>query len=120
MNTQKYKERLLELAKNLSARTDRSLAAGRGELMDSAHDSGDASVADEEASQQFREAGQDASVLQQVRDALIRIDYGTFGVCVVDGEPIEEKRLDAVPWASHCLRHAEQLEATSSRRMPTL
>ena len=120
MDTQKYKDRLRELEKSLSARTGRSLAAGRGELMDSAHDSGDASVADEEASQQFREAGQDAGVLQQVRDALLRIDFGTFGTCAVDGEPIEEKRLDAVPWASHCLKHAEQLEAPSSRRMPTL
>jgi DnaK suppressor protein len=114
MNTQKYKQSLLELEKNLSARTGRSVAAGRGEFIDSAHDSGDASVADEGASEHFREAGQDASVLLQVRDALIRLDNGTFGKCVVDGEPIGEKRLDAVPWASHCLKHAEQLEATSS------
>jgi RNA polymerase-binding transcription factor DksA len=39
-------------------------------------------------------------VLKQVRDALVRVrvDNGTFGPCLVDGRPIEEKRLDDVPW----------------------
>ena len=57
--------------------------------------------------------------LEHIRDALQRIEDGTFGRCVVDGEPIEKKRLEAVPWTPYCLKHQEQLEAPS-RPGPTL
>ena len=89
MNIQHYKQRLLDLEKNLAARIGQETDNGRGEFLDSAHDVGDASVADEVASEEFTEAGHNADVLQQVRDALRRVEDGTFGRCVVDGGPIE-------------------------------
>jgi DnaK suppressor protein len=55
-----------------------------------------------------------------VRDALKRIDGGTFGLCVVDREPIEPKRLDAVPWTPYCAKHAQSLETASQLKTPTL
>jgi DnaK suppressor protein len=55
-----------------------------------------------------------------VRDALKRIEEGTFGKCVVDGGAIEEKRLNAVPWTPYCLKHEQLLEKEHPRRMPTL
>ncbi len=120
MDVQIYKNRLLELERTLSDRTERELGEGRGELIDSAHDAGDASVADEAASEVFTEADVDATVLKQVRAALARIDAGTFGLCEVDGGPIEEKRLEAVPWTPYCVKHQQQLEASSGSRTPTL
>jgi DnaK suppressor protein len=120
MNVQHYKNRLLELERTLSDRTEREVAEGRGELIDSAHDTADASVADEATSEAFTEADVDATVLKQVRDALARIDAGTFGLCEVDGGPIEEKRLEAVPWTPYCLKHGQQLEASSGARTPSL
>lgn len=120
MDVQHFKKRLLELEKTLSDRTEREVAEGRGRLIDSAHDVGDASVADEAASEVFTKADVDAMVLKQVRDALARIDAGTFGLCEVDGGPIEEKRLEAVPWTPYCLKHEQQLEASSGSRTPTL
>jgi len=120
MNVQHYKQRLLDLEKTLSARTGRAVAEGRGEFIDSAHDVADASVADEVASEQFTEAEQDSAVLQQVRDALTRVDAGTFGTCVVDGGPIEEQRLDAVPWTSYCLKHEQLRDAATPSSTPTL
>jgi DnaK suppressor protein len=97
MNLQYYKHRLLDLEKTLSARTGRTVADGRREFIDSAHDGGDASVADEMANEAFREAELDSTVLKQVREALARVNDGTFGKCIVDAAPIEEKRLDACP-----------------------
>ena len=120
MNSQHYKQRLLDLETTLSARIGREADQGREEFIDSAHDAGDASVADEVSSEQFTEAEHDANVLQQVRDALRRIADGTFGTCIVDGGPIEEQRLEAVPWTPYCLKHATRLEAATSVRMPTL
>ena len=37
------------------------------------------------------------------KDAARRLDRGTFGICEGCGEPISEKRLDAVPWAKFCI-----------------
>jgi DnaK suppressor protein len=120
MNIQHYKQRLLDLEKTLSARTGREAAQGRGEFIDSPHDVGDSSVADEVASEEFSEAERDSTVLQQVREALARVDDGTFGRCMVDGGPIEEQRLDAVPWTPYCLKHEQLLEAGASLKTPTL
>lgn len=111
MNVEHYRQRLLELEKTMSTRTGRAVAAGRGEFIDSAHDVADAGAADEVAAEQLTEAEQDSAILQQVRDALDRVAAGTFGKCIVDGGPIEEQRLDAVPWTPYCLKHVQ--EATS-------
>ncbi len=118
MNTQDYKQRLHDLETTLSARIGQHTGEGREQFIDSAHDTGDASVADERASEAFTEAEHSADVLQQVRDALGRLADGTFGRCIVDGEPIEEQRLQAVPWTPYCLKHATALEAGS--RTPSL
>ena len=120
MNIEHYKQRLLDLEKTLSARIGQKAEQGRGEFIDSAHDLGDASVADEVASEEFTEAERNSDVLQQVRDALARVAGGTFGTCIVDGGPIEEQRLEAVPWTPYCLKHAQRLEAASSSKTPTL
>ncbi len=40
---------------------------------------------------------------QQVHAALTRIDAGTFGKCSTCGEPIGEKRLQALPYATQCM-----------------
>jgi DnaK suppressor protein len=55
-----------------------------------------------------------------VREALRRIEDGTYGTCIVDGRPIEEKRLHAVPWTPYCLEHQAGLEALAPAKMPTL
>ena len=120
MNIQHYKQRLLDLEKDLSARIGRETDQGREEFIDSAHDVGDASVADEVASKDFIEAEHNSAVLQQVRDALSRVADGTFGTCTVDGGPIEESRLEAVPWTPYCLKHAQRLEVAASPRTPTM
>jgi len=40
-----------------------------------------------------------------VKNALQRIEDGTYGICKVSGEPIEEARLDANPAATTCMAH---------------
>jgi DnaK suppressor protein len=120
MDIQHYKQRLLDLEKDLSTRIGREGDQGRGEFIEGARDVGDASVADEMASEEFSEAEHNSAVLQQVRDALGRVADGTFGQCIVDGGPIEERRLEAVPWTPYCLKHAQRLESAASSRTPTL
>lgn len=45
--------------------------------------------------------------LGNINRALERIEDGTYGVCKVGGEPIEEKRLEANPAAETCMAHLE-------------
>jgi len=45
--------------------------------------------------------------LGNINRALERIDAGTYGVCKVNGEQIEEKRLEANPAAETCMAHLE-------------
>jgi DnaK suppressor protein len=41
--------------------------------------------------------------LAQVDAALARLDDGTFGVCLRCGREIAPARLEALPWAAHCI-----------------
>ncbi len=110
-----YRQRLEEIEARLTNRIERETGRVREQGIDTAADAGDQSVADESESEDFTEAELDATLLQQVRDALGRIDDGTFGRCLIDGGPIGKKR----PWTPYCLKHQRLIEATS-RPKPTL
>ncbi len=43
--------------------------------------------------------------LTDVKDALTKIENGTYGVCEISGEPIEQDRLEANPSARTCKAH---------------
>lgn len=71
----------------------------------------------EEVAVDFLETQQEQSMLvtiqallTEVQQALKRIDNGTYGICVVCGQAIPEKRLQAIPWAARCVKDEEQLE----------
>lgn len=120
MNPNQYQRRLLAQEQEVSARVERAMATVREPRDGSAHDVADESSTVELKEEQFAEAEADRMVLNQVRDALKRIDNGTFGTCMDDGEPIEEERLEAMPWTPYCLRHQQLREGTGPPRTPTL
>src|SRR5206468_4490848 len=41
--------------------------------------------------------------LEAVNGALGRLDDGTYGTCVRCGQAIPAERLEALPWAAHCI-----------------
>lgn len=53
--------------------------------------------------------------LQEIEQALVRIENGTFGLCRITNEPIEEKRLNALPWTDLSIEGAEILETQKKR-----
>lgn len=58
-----------------------------------------------------RDKAQDAEVvaeLDEINKALDRIEDGTYGICIVTGEPIPVARLRALPWASMTVEAAER------------
>jgi RNA polymerase-binding transcription factor DksA len=48
--------------------------------------------------------------LELVVEALSRVEKGTFGQCVECGELISKPRLQAIPYARHCIGCARKLE----------
>ncbi len=46
-------------------------------------------------------------VVQQIDHALLRIKDGSYGICEKCGEPISEKRLEAIPYTSLCIKCAD-------------
>ena len=53
----------------------------------------------------------DYARLRSIEEAIKAIDRGQYGECHRCGEDINEKRLEAVPWATMCIRCKEQTEA---------
>jgi DnaK suppressor protein len=58
--------------------------------------------------------------LRFIQEAIKNIDRGQYGECTSCGKDINEKRLEAVPWATTCLHCQEktEMEQTSSRMVP--
>lgn len=44
--------------------------------------------------------------VEKIRQAIVRIDAGTYGICQSCGEPIKKERLAAVPYATLCINCA--------------
>ena len=55
------------------------------------------------------------SLVQEIDEALQRIENRTYGVCLATHRPIDVARLRAKPWAKYCIEYARLREL---RRVP--
>jgi len=72
-------------------------------------------IADKAVSSYTREflyslSDNDRNTLLQIDQALGRVDDGIYGNCMNCGTLMSEKRLNAVPWAPHCVDCQELAE----------
>ncbi|MBN2192966.1 MAG: TraR/DksA C4-type zinc finger protein [Polyangiaceae bacterium] len=58
----------------------------------------------------FRLRGRERMLLDKIQKALVRLDDGSFGVCEECGEKISQKRLEARPETTLCIRCKEEQE----------
>jgi RNA polymerase-binding transcription factor len=119
MDLDAYRARLQQLESDLTRRLTRDMDSGRAVPNDQA-ESGDLATAEELKDEYFAGAESDALVLSEVRAALQRINDGTYGRCVIDGGPIEEKRLQSIPWTPYCLKHQQELEEQARTQTPSM
>ncbi|MBI2604798.1 MAG: TraR/DksA family transcriptional regulator [Deltaproteobacteria bacterium] len=102
----KYKKLLLE-------EKQRILNSSRKDLDDIKVDADDlldeTDLAATEMSQNlaFTLRDRERELLAQIDEALLRIEENHYGVCEETGEPIEEERLNTVPWTRLSLEGAE-------------
>ena len=102
----------LEVLGSLDARAREELTGGDGELSNYPLHMADDGTDTMEQEKSFLLASQEGRRLYQIDEALRRL-YGKpeeFGTCSVCGADIGMERLDLIPWATTCARHAEQDE----------
>jgi DnaK suppressor protein len=58
----------------------------------------------------FTQGTEGHSQLSLVRLALERLHDGSFGECLQCGQPIGDKRLEALPWTPYCIACQEKIE----------
>ena len=90
----KSDERLKDLAKNREV-SDETVDDSAQDMVDRA-----TSAYTKEFAYSLSES--ERKILLLIDQALERIEAGTYGSCVHCGQPCQEKRLEAVPWARHC------------------
>ena len=71
-----------------------------------------------ETAQDFQAVQLDESILQNqrhlladVEEALRRLQDGTYGRCQICGQPIPDRRLEAIPWAIRDVKCEERVES---------
>jgi DnaK suppressor protein len=52
----------------------------------------------------------DRTILNMIDEALKRIRVNAYGTCANCQEEMQQKRLEAVPWAKHCISCQEKME----------
>lgn len=52
----------------------------------------------------------DRKILNLIDAALKRLSTEEFGICANCQEELQQKRLEAVPWAKHCINCQEKME----------
>jgi DnaK suppressor protein len=119
LNLDHFRRRLLDLERQLTRRLGQEVETARSSG-DDQFEAGDLARVEEIKEEYFRLADSDSAILGQVRAALRRIDDGTYGTCGVDGQPIDPKRLESVPWTQYCVKHQLELEARDGVRTPSL
>ncbi len=105
-----FKKRLETRQQDLRRTVSRTQADGRSADEDTAQDIADRAASSYTKEFLFSQSNNERQLLQMVEKALARIREGSFGECIHCGKEINVKRLEAVPWARHCIECQEKLE----------
>ena len=68
-----------------------------------APDLGDRALSTMTRDLKYRLTGSERDILKRIDDALDRIEAKTYGECQSCGKKVQQGRLNAVPWARHCI-----------------
>lgn len=110
MNLEHYRQLLLAKEKELVDHLNQAKLEAKEAGDPDVQDEMDLAVRSEEQESLMNHGSLDFDLLEQVRDALKRIDAGTYGLCLACGRPIEAKRLEAIPWAAYDLEHQAEVD----------
>lgn len=101
--TEKYRRALVEKKDSLSQEMVKNKDAGQENSEEITQDIADKASSSYTKEFLFSLSDGERVLLQQIDQALARVDEGNYGLCTNCGNPIPEKRLEAVPWTPYCV-----------------
>ena len=105
-----YEQKLHQQQQLLERTMKAAVEQGRDAGMDDTQDVADQAVASYQKEFLFSQGTTGHAQLQLVRQALERLEDGTFGECQQCGQTIGTKRLEALPWTPYCISCQEKIE----------
>ena len=100
---EKYRRALLAKKDEISQELVKNKDAGQESSDEITQDIADKATSSYTKEFLFSLSDSERTLVQQIDQALARIDEGAYGTCTHCGNPLMEKRLEAVPWTPYCL-----------------
>jgi DnaK suppressor protein len=113
MNTQAYSTRLNQTLQDMRKHhvAPDDIATGRNaDMMDEIQQTSERELALETKARDWKTSN-------AVDAALARIASGTYGICVSCSDPINERRLNAIPWAEQCIVCQQRAETEQEHEL---
>lgn len=110
---EKFRKLLETKRRELVEKATRTAGEGQATVAEGGEDYIDSAVTHYTREFLLSMSDRDRKDLILVEEALVRIREGTYGLCLMSGEPIDRKRLEAIPWARYsreCQEIAEREE----------
>jgi DnaK suppressor protein len=104
------RERLVAKQREIVEAYNKNKSYGQQADEDGAQDIADKATSSYAKEFLFSLSNSERDTLQLVEEALLRLEGDHFGTCQVCSDPVERKRLEAVPWAKYCLGCQEKKE----------
>ncbi len=105
-----YKKKLLNRRDELVRTITRTEEEGRQADDDPTVDLADKAANSYTKEFLFGQTNTDRAILNMIDEALKRIRGEDYGTCANCQEELQQKRLEAVPWAKHCITCQEKKE----------
>ena len=99
----KYQKLLEAKRAELLTRVQAARASEKEGSSKNAPDLGDRALSTMNRDLSYRLTTGERDILRRIDDALDRIEAQTYGVCLSCSKKVQQARLDAVPWARHCI-----------------
>lgn len=100
---EKFKKLLDDKRTELMARVRKARASEQEGRSEDAPDLGDRAISTVNRDLSYRLTTGEQDILKRIDAALERIEDKTYGECLSCGKKVLQGRLQAVPWARHCI-----------------
>lgn len=98
-----YRSLLLDKRADLLGRVNAARSSEYGQEKEGAPDLGDRALDTMTRDLLYQLSTGERDILRRIDAALNRMDSDKYGVCVHCGKEVQTGRLQAVPWARHCI-----------------
>jgi DnaK suppressor protein len=98
-----YRTQLDNKRAELLARVQEARSSEHSQEKEGAPDLGDRALETMSRDLLYQLSIGERDIVRRIDAALERLEAGTYGTCVHCGETVQTGRLQAVPWARHCL-----------------